>query len=125
MTAESKAKEQEQAPPPGEVRGHCAKDESSAQDQTGRDPEQLREEIKETRDDLGETVEALVQKADIRSQLQQKVAERKDALRAAKEQAKQKVADFGQQTRERRAPLTTAAVALVAGLVVLWLIRRR
>jgi preprotein translocase subunit SecF len=88
------------------------------------DPEQLREEIQQTREDLGETVEALVQKTNVKDQVKEKMAERKEALRAAQEQAKQKVGAVGQQARERRAPLATAAAVLVVGLVVLWLIRR-
>ena len=88
------------------------------------DPRQLREEIKETREELGETVEALVQKTDVKGQLQGKVAERKETLRAAREQARQRMASVARQARERRTPLATAAALLVAGLVVLWLVRR-
>jgi hypothetical protein len=61
------------------------------------------------------------------SELLKKVAERKVALRAAEEQAKAGDASVGRLARERRTPLATAATAavvLVTGLVVLWLVRR-
>jgi hypothetical protein len=96
---------------------------AGVEDRPPGDPGQLREEIKETREELGETVEALVQKTDVKGQLQERVAARKERLRAAQEQARQRMASVGRQARERRTPLTTAAAVLVAGLVVVWLVR--
>ena len=69
--------------------------------------EELRREIEQTRRDLGETVEALSQKANV------------------KEQVRQKAQDVQQQAREKPAPVGLAAAGIVAGLVALWLIRRR
>jgi hypothetical protein len=87
-------------------------------------PQQLAEDIETSRRDLGQTVEALAKKVDVKSQVQQKVAGRKQTLRAAQNQARDKIAAVGQQARDRRAQLAPAGAALVIGLVVLWLIRR-
>jgi small-conductance mechanosensitive channel len=88
------------------------------------DPQELREEIRETREELGQTVEALAQKADVKAQVQEKVEERKEQLRGAQEQAKEKAAVVGKQAQERRGQLTTVAAVLAGALVLLWLIRR-
>ncbi|HZN87959.1 MAG TPA: DUF3618 domain-containing protein [Thermoleophilaceae bacterium] len=69
--------------------------------------DELRREIEQTRRDLGETVEALSQKANV------------------KEQVRQKAQDVQQQAREKPAGVGIAAGGIVAGLVALWLIRRR
>jgi uncharacterized protein YjbJ (UPF0337 family) len=89
------------------------------------DPEQLNEEIQETREDLGDTVEALAQKADVKGQVQEKVEERKEQLRGAQEQMKAKVGEAAGQARQRPLPIGAAVAALLAGLLLLRLIRRR
>jgi uncharacterized protein DUF3618 len=71
---------------------------------TEREPEQLREEIQATREELGETVEAFADKADVKAHAKEKVEEIKSRARS-------------------RAPLIAGAGILVA-LIVLWLIRR-
>ncbi len=45
-------------------------------------PEEIRSEIKETREELGDTVEALAHKADVKAQAQERV----DAARAKKDE---------------------------------------
>jgi uncharacterized protein (TIGR03382 family) len=70
--------------------------------------EELRREIERTRAELGETVEALSHKADVKTQAREKV-----------EHAKQNV-----QAQARDKPVGPIAGIAVA-LVVLWLIRRR
>jgi chromosome segregation ATPase len=97
---------------------------SRGEEPQSSDPQQLREEIAETREELGDTVEALVQKSDVKGQVQQKVAERRRALQAAQEQAKQKVAAASKQARQRPVPVVTAASLVLVGVVALWLIRR-
>ena len=107
------------------------------------DPEQLREEIAETRAELGKTVEALAAKADVKAQAKQKLAERKEQLKETGEQVTAKVADvrgritdaspeqarhaLGQvQQRARERPLATvAAGSFLAGLLTGWMLRRR
>jgi ElaB/YqjD/DUF883 family membrane-anchored ribosome-binding protein len=70
--------------------------------------EQLREDVEETRAELGDTVEALSQKADVKTQVRQRVDERKAALA---------------RTAEER-PLPAVGMAFGAGLLLGWLIAR-
>lgn len=58
-----------------------------------KDPEQLREEIEETRRELGDTVEALAAKADVKARM-------KDKVEATKESATQKKDDLLGKARE-------------------------
>ena len=80
------------------------------------DPDQLREEIQDTREELGATVEALAEKADVKAQAQEKVDE-------VKAQAQLKVGAVTEQAQQNRTPLIAGAGVLVA-LLLLWLIRR-
>jgi hypothetical protein len=89
-------------------------DKTKVSGETVSDPEQLREEIQEDREQLGETVEALAQKADVKGQVQEKVEERKEQVRDVQEQVKQR-------------PVPVAAVvggALAALVLLRWLKRR-
>lgn len=52
--------------------------------------EALAHEIEETRAELGDTVDALAQKADVKARLSEKVEQRKAAWRARREDAKAK-----------------------------------
>ena len=45
----------------------------------GKDPGQIREEIEETRLEMGETVEAIGYKADVKSRVKESLVEKKDA----------------------------------------------
>ncbi|HSC04587.1 MAG TPA: DUF3618 domain-containing protein [Solirubrobacteraceae bacterium] len=58
-----------------------------------KDPEQLRDEIEETRRELGDTVEALAAKADVKARM-------KDRVEATKESAAQKKDDLLGKARE-------------------------
>jgi ElaB/YqjD/DUF883 family membrane-anchored ribosome-binding protein len=118
MTSESKHGGQQRVTQESVMR------EAEVQDRPPADVEQLRAEIEQSRAELGETVEALVQKTDVKSQFQEKVAERKERLRSAQEQVKQRMASMGRQASERRTPLVTAGAVLIVGLVVVWLLRR-
>lgn len=53
--------------------------------------ERLTEEIEETRAELGDTVDALAQKADVKARLSETLEQRKAAWRARQEDAKAKV----------------------------------
>jgi hypothetical protein len=74
---------------------------------TQRTPEELRLEIERTRRELGETVDALSHKADV------------------KEQARLKKEEVREQVSQNQAPLVAVAGGIVALLVLLRLIRRR
>lgn len=104
--------------------------------------EQLVHEIEETRADLGDTVDALTQKADVKARVSQKVNERKAAWRgrqedakarmsgarervsgATPEEAKQAASQVARTAQER--PLPAVAVALALGLLIGWIFGRR
>ena len=106
------------------------------------DPEQLREEIRATREELGETVEALAHKADLKARAQHRVDERKEQLRQRRQIAKAKATELGKkvrqtspdqapdavkraQARAKEHPVPTAAGGLVVALLVGRLIGRR
>ena len=106
------------------------------------DPEVLRRDIERTREELGETVEALSHKADVKAQVAEKVDERKadlrergDALKAkvsgARERASSAAPDDVKRavsqvahTAEQR-PFPAIAVAVAVGILVGWRIGRR
>ncbi len=58
-----------------------------------KDPEQIREEIEETRREMGDTVEALAAKADVKARM-------KDKVSATKESAAQKKDDLLGKARD-------------------------
>lgn len=80
-----------------------------------RSPEEIRRDIEETRGELGDTVEALAAKADVKAQAKEKVHETTDDL-------KQKVSDVtpeSVQSSVQRNPLPFAVGgALLAGFVL-------
>jgi hypothetical protein len=75
------------------------------------DPDVLREQIEQTRAELGETVEALAAKTDVKAQAKAKLAEGKEQLR--------------QVTPARLARAPMAAVGALSAVVFAWLLRRR
>src|SRR5829696_7853161 len=106
------------------------------------DPEQVREEIRATREELGETVEALALKADLKARARHRFDERKGQLRQRRQTAKAKATEIGKkvrqtspdqaqdavkraQTRAKEHPVPTAAGGLVVGLLVGRLIGHR
>jgi hypothetical protein len=62
-----------------------------------REPEELRREIEDTRAEVGETVEALAQKTDVKSQIKNNIGERTSALRDRRDSARRSAT----QTRDR------------------------
>jgi ElaB/YqjD/DUF883 family membrane-anchored ribosome-binding protein len=92
------------------------------------DPERLRREIEETRDELGATVQALADKADVKGQMAEKVQETKEAMRervsGATPEPAQRAAAQVAEVAERRPPAAVAAVVALA-LLLLWLLGRR
>jgi predicted transcriptional regulator len=84
-----------------------------------REREALIEDIKETREELGATVEALAQKADVKAQVHEKVDEGRQRLHRRQDELLATVRDAV------RKPAVQAAMAAVAGLLVLRSRRRR
>ena len=70
-------------------------------------PEEIRREIEQTRQELGDTVDALSHKANV------------------KEQARLKKEEVQERVSSNPAPVAAVAGGALALLVVLWLIRRR
>jgi hypothetical protein len=71
------------------------------------DPDEIRAQIEETRQELGETVEALAARTDVKAQV-------KDKLEKAEQQA-----------RQRPAPFIGAAFAMLVALVARSRVKRR
>jgi ElaB/YqjD/DUF883 family membrane-anchored ribosome-binding protein len=106
------------------------------EDAEARGPEEIRADIEETREQLGETVEALAEKADVKHQAKLKVDETKQRFSRKAEDAKAKVssaspdqaksAASGAASTARRKPLPFAvAGAFAAGVVIGLVLRRR
>ena len=83
---------------------------------TEQDTEQLRREIERTRVELGQTVEALSHKADVKAQARARAEE-------AKQQARQRAELVKSQAQEK--PAVPLAAGIGVAIVALWLLRRR
>ena len=95
---------------------------SSTQQQT-RDPEEIRQNIEQTRAELGETVEALAHKTDVKAQAKAKVDDVKDRIgdkrtetaervkQATPDSAGQAASTAAGKARENRTSLITIDVA--------------
>jgi hypothetical protein len=83
-----------------------------AEEKTTSDPERIEAEIEETREDLGDTVAALADKADVKKQAKIKADE-------AKDRAQERIPD---PILDNPIPVAAAAIGVV---VVLLLLRRR
>jgi hypothetical protein len=96
---------------------------------TPRDPQEIRRDIESTREDMGDTVEALAEKTDVKSQVQKKVADvrqnvdaKRDELmgkarKASPDGAPSTVSTIGQKARENPVPVAIAG-AFAAGLIL-------
>ena len=93
------------------------------------DPEQIRQEIEETRQELGDTVEALAAKTDFKEQAKRRAADTKASVNAKKEEllgkARQASPEGAQSaasqatTKARENPVPVAAIgAFAAGFLL-------
>jgi ElaB/YqjD/DUF883 family membrane-anchored ribosome-binding protein len=101
-----------------------------------RSPEEIRADIEQTRDEVGDTVEALAAKTDVKGQAQQRIADAKATVQRkrdeltgkAKNTTPQSAQQSGQQlvtkVRENPAPVAISGAAL-AGFVLGRLTGRR
>jgi ElaB/YqjD/DUF883 family membrane-anchored ribosome-binding protein len=87
-------------------------------------PEQIRAEIDATREELGDTVEALAAKTDVKAQAKAKVEETKEKVKAAAPESPQEGVQQA-QTLVRQNPKPAAIVGAVLVLFVLWRLLRR
>jgi len=98
-------------------------------DEGARDPVEIRDDIESTRRDLGDTVEALAEKADVKAQARRKVADvratidgkRREVVGKARskspEGANSAASSVATKARENPVPIGVAG-AFVAGLVI-------
>jgi ElaB/YqjD/DUF883 family membrane-anchored ribosome-binding protein len=90
-----------------------AADKGSAQtkDKQGtRDPAEIREEIEETRGELGDTVAAVAGKTDVKQQAQAKADELKSQAADKAEEAKARAREVGEKAREAAPESATEGV---------------
>ena len=86
--------ERELTQPPGGARTSTGGELSEEKDQ-----EQLQHEIEETRAELGDTVDALAQKADVKARVSEKVEQRKAALRPMRRASASRATAAGSRLR--------------------------
>jgi ElaB/YqjD/DUF883 family membrane-anchored ribosome-binding protein len=89
------------------------------------DSETLRREIEETREALGDTAEALAQKADLKGRVKGKVHARKEQLHQLQENAKTKTRSAVGHTKERSGPIGGIIAVLVGAVGLALLVRSR
>jgi hypothetical protein len=94
-----------------------------------REPTEIRRDIDSTRLEMGDTVEALAEKTDVKSQVQKKVADVKQNVNAKRDElmgkarsaspdgASSTASAVGQKARENPVPVALAG-AFAAGLIV-------
>lgn len=97
-------------------------------EQGERTPEQIQAEVDETREQLGDTVAAVADKADVKGQARRRVDEAKQTVQAKREQLMGRAkagtpdsAGAGMQqltTKARENPLPVAGGALVLGFLL-------
>jgi ElaB/YqjD/DUF883 family membrane-anchored ribosome-binding protein len=106
----------------------------------GEDPREIREDIEQTRKELGDTVAALAHRTDVKARAKDKVEDVKESVREKAGEVKEKVqsstpesfdvnqvgpaAQDAAHAAERR-PWPLAAGAFAGGLFVGWLLGRR
>jgi hypothetical protein len=96
---------------------------------TTRDPQEIRRDIEYTREDLGDTVEALAQKTDVKTQTKNKIAEVRQTIDAKRDEltvkARQSTPDgassaagsLQRKARDNPVPVGVAG-AFAAGLIL-------
>ena len=105
-------------------------------DGAAQDPQELRRDIEHTREQLGDTVAALAEKADVKTQARHKVDDVKETVSSKKDELVSKTreatpasAQQGMHTvadAARRNPLPAGIVAaLAAGVLIGYLVGRR
>jgi hypothetical protein len=107
-----------------------------------KSPDEIREEIEETRGELGDTVAAVAEETDVKAQAKSKVDDVKAQASAKTDEAKLKAKELSDkakaaapespaegaqqvQTLAKENPKPLAIAAAVVGLVVLWRLLRR
>jgi ElaB/YqjD/DUF883 family membrane-anchored ribosome-binding protein len=89
------------------------------------DSQTLRREIEKTRGALGDTAEALAQKADLKAQVKGKVDARKEQLHQLQENAKTKSRSAVGHAKERSRPIGGIIAVIVGAVGLALLVRSR
>lgn len=97
----------------------------SNQPDTAEEPEQLRQEIDETRAELGETVHALAAKTDVKARARREVDERKARIGERKARARETAQRAVGNVRSRPLPVATAVVVLIGAAIPVIAVGRR
>ena len=96
----------------------------------GEDPDRIRLEIEQTREEMGDTVDALSYKADVKSRAKDSLRERKEAVVGFKDRVVGATPDTGQVERQARQAKSVAeenpvglaigaiAVGFLAGMLI-------
>jgi ElaB/YqjD/DUF883 family membrane-anchored ribosome-binding protein len=71
-----------------------------------REPEEIEHEIEQTREELGDTVAAVTEKADVKKQAKAKTSEAKQKATAKKDAAKEKAAETKEQITSKTQEVT-------------------
>ena len=100
-----------------------AAEQAKAEHTVPDDPQRLKEEIERTREYLGETVQQLVAKTDVKVMARTKTAELTGRARASLEPMRLVVAKGTSTAREYRVSLALAGVSVILGSVGAWLWR--
>jgi hypothetical protein len=106
---------------------------ADAETRPSDDLEELQQDIEQTRERLGETVDQLVARADIKGRTRHKVSELAGRAKGKASQARAQATDgtvsvrdqVAGNARQRRVPLTVAAAALIVGYLVVRRWRKR
>jgi ElaB/YqjD/DUF883 family membrane-anchored ribosome-binding protein len=112
--------------------GERAEGASMSETEHTRTPEEIRAEIEETREEVGDTVEALAAKSDVKAQARERVEEVKGNVRAKADQVKDRVRSSTPESAQQGGARAIEAVrsnpapfVLIGAVVVAFLVGRR
>jgi Protein of unknown function (DUF3618) len=79
-----------------------------------QDESEIRQAIEQTRDNIGETLQAIGHKADVKARASEMVAEARDSLRGSATEAKDKLGEAAQRVQQRLPDSARPVVASTA-----------
>jgi ElaB/YqjD/DUF883 family membrane-anchored ribosome-binding protein len=100
-------------------------------DAAQRSPQEIQAEIEASREELGDTVAELADKADVKKQAKRKLDETKATVATRKDEVAQKAGETAQRVALQASqvaqddPVRAVAAAFVGGLVIGWILWRR
>ncbi|RJL32880.1 DUF3618 domain-containing protein [Bailinhaonella thermotolerans] len=88
-------------------------------------PDEIRRDIAETRDELGDTVEALAGRADVKGRASRKAHEAGEQAKAATHLVREQAGETAQRAVRNRPAWVGAVAAVLGAVVVTRFVRRR